>query len=402
MGCGRKRHRFGGRLLARAILVQQGRAPRLLAFGLLRRSSYVWRSAVTPWDASHATTPVEFGEERSPQIDERAAWVIQHREDGLAVIDRECNELVALCNGVQEDASRVIGPVSGQLRREFECLLARGADSGDNRHGSDTKDRQSPSARRHERPRPYPCPAGALLAARSLSTSRSTAAAGSKKPTRRSRRSSARSAAIATSDSPAVDEQPAGQVGNNILAYVPDGRAGAATLEVARRLAETSGGWLTVAVSFEQPSWETMCRAIGGVTAHPSQLDTLAQLRLQDHLDALPSHVKTHGVILRGSVVAALLGRAESASHDVIVVPASRRPGCSARGYEDEAQFPWWSRTDAVADGRGEVPPLLRTSRALAPRPGPSLNTSVMGPGALPLAKVSRRRSRLRGGVRRR
>ncbi|HEY1317397.1 MAG TPA: hypothetical protein VGF10_09290 [Gaiella sp.] len=122
-------------------------------------------------------------------------------------------------------------------------------------------------------------------------------------------------------------EPPAGRVGRNVLAYVPEGRAGAATLEAARRLAETSGGWLTVAVSLEQPTWESMCRAMGGVTAHPAQLEILAQLRLQDRLDALPSHERTHGLILRGSLVDALLGRAESASHDVIVVPASRRHG---------------------------------------------------------------------------
>jgi hypothetical protein len=152
-----------------------------------------------------------------------------------------------------------------------------------------------------------------------------TLLADGKSSRRRSHRLSATSAAIAAADSPAVADPPAGPVGRNVLAYVPEGRAGAATLEAARRLAERSGGWLTVAVSLEQPTWETMCRAIGGVTAHPAQLETLAQLRLQDHLDALPSHVKTHGVILRGPLVAALLGRAESASHDVIVVPASRR-----------------------------------------------------------------------------
>jgi hypothetical protein len=114
-------------------------------------------------------------------------------------------------------------------------------------------------------------------------------------------------------------------VGHSILAYVPEGPAGAATLDVARALAETTDGWLTVAVSIDQPSWQSTCRAIGGCIAHPSEVERLAQVRLEDHLDALRPHVKTHGVILRGSLVRGLLRRAASARHDVIVVPASPR-----------------------------------------------------------------------------
>jgi hypothetical protein len=142
---------------------------------------------------------------------------------------------------------------------------------------------------------------------------------------RRFRGSAAGTAAVPAAHLRVVAEPTVAPVGRNVLAYVPDGRAGAVTLEAARRLAETSGGWLTVAVPLEQPNWETMCRAMGGVAAHPAHLEALAQLRLQDCLDTLPSHVRTHGVILRGPLVPALLGRAESASHDVIVLPASRR-----------------------------------------------------------------------------
>lgn len=108
---------------------------RLPAFGLPRCSSKVWRPASRLLAASDASTPVEFSEERGPQFDELAARVIQHRENSLAVIGRECNEVPGECDSVQQDASSVIGTVAREHRREFECVPARNAGAGDNRHG---------------------------------------------------------------------------------------------------------------------------------------------------------------------------------------------------------------------------------------------------------------------------
>ena len=68
---------------------------RLRAFGLSRCSSHVWRPALRFLIASDASTPVEFGEERSPQFDEFVPWVFQHREDCLAVIGSECDSSVS-------------------------------------------------------------------------------------------------------------------------------------------------------------------------------------------------------------------------------------------------------------------------------------------------------------------
>jgi hypothetical protein len=85
--------------------------------------------------AGNASTPVEFSEERGPQFDELAARVIQHRENSLAVIGRECNELPGVCDSVQQDASSVVGTVAREHRREFECVPAGNTGAGDNRHG---------------------------------------------------------------------------------------------------------------------------------------------------------------------------------------------------------------------------------------------------------------------------
>ena len=118
---------------------------RLPAFGLPRCSSKVWRPALRLLAASDASTPVEFSEERGPQFDELAARVIQHRENSLAVIGRECNELPGECDSVQQDASSVIGTVAREHRREFECVPAGNAGAGDNRHGREIlRDRQGP------------------------------------------------------------------------------------------------------------------------------------------------------------------------------------------------------------------------------------------------------------------
>ncbi len=96
--------------------------------------------------ASDASTPVEFGEERSPQIDELVPWVIQHREHCVAVVGRKRDEVAGEGDGIEQDASCVIGAVPSERRRELECLLAGDADAGDYRHGREILgDRQRPS-----------------------------------------------------------------------------------------------------------------------------------------------------------------------------------------------------------------------------------------------------------------
>ena len=85
--------------------------------------------------ASDASTPVELVEERCPQIDELVLWVMQHGKKRFAVIGRKRNEVAGECDGIQQDASCVIGAFSGQRRREFECLLAGDTGAGNYRHG---------------------------------------------------------------------------------------------------------------------------------------------------------------------------------------------------------------------------------------------------------------------------
>ncbi len=93
--------------------------------------------------ASDASTPVEFGEERSPQFDEFVPWVFQHREDCLAVIGSECDEVASECDGVDQDASCAIRAVPGERRGEFECLLAGDTGASNYRHGREIlRDRQ--------------------------------------------------------------------------------------------------------------------------------------------------------------------------------------------------------------------------------------------------------------------
>ena len=104
-------------------------------FGLPRCLPYEWRPASRRMNASDASTPVEFGEERRPQLDELVLWVIQHRKKRLAVLGRECNEVAVECDGIQQGASCAIGAVPCQLRREFECLLAGDTGAGNYRHG---------------------------------------------------------------------------------------------------------------------------------------------------------------------------------------------------------------------------------------------------------------------------
>lgn len=108
---------------------------RLPVFGLPRCLPYEWRPASRRMNASDASTPVEFGEERRPQLDELVLWVIQHRKKRLAVLGRECNEVAVECDGIQQGASCAIGAVPCQLRREFECLLAGDTGAGNYRHG---------------------------------------------------------------------------------------------------------------------------------------------------------------------------------------------------------------------------------------------------------------------------
>ncbi len=84
---------------------------RLPVFGLPRCLPYEWRPASRRMNASDASTPVEFGEERRPQLDELVLWVIQHRKKRLAVLGRECNEVAVECDGIQQGASCAIGAV---------------------------------------------------------------------------------------------------------------------------------------------------------------------------------------------------------------------------------------------------------------------------------------------------
>jgi len=69
-------------------------------------------------NASDASTPVEFGEERRPQLDELVLWVIQHRKKRLAVLGRECNEVAVECDGIQQGASCAIGAVALERARK--------------------------------------------------------------------------------------------------------------------------------------------------------------------------------------------------------------------------------------------------------------------------------------------
>jgi universal stress protein family protein len=114
-------------------------------------------------------------------------------------------------------------------------------------------------------------------------------------------------------------------IGRNILVLVTEERAGATALKAAVALAESVGGWLTVAVPIEPATWQTAWAALGGHAVHPAVRERMAHTELQRQLGAIPQHVKTHGVLLRGPLGAALLARAHSAGHDVIVVPGCPR-----------------------------------------------------------------------------
>jgi hypothetical protein len=114
-------------------------------------------------------------------------------------------------------------------------------------------------------------------------------------------------------------------VGRSILALVMHGKAGATAREAACSLAESVDGWLTLAVPVEQPAWQAAFAALGGQAVHPAELDHMALVELQEQLDAVPPHVKTHGLLLRGPLGAALLARVTAGGHDVIVVPGCPR-----------------------------------------------------------------------------
>ena len=119
---------------------------RLQRFALPRRVSRVRRPAGTSGSASHAPAPVEFSEQRGSQVDQLFRRALQHGEDRLSVVDRECNELVAVRNRVQEDASCVVGPVTAEHRGELERLIARDTDAGDDRHGRNRRGSSRPLA----------------------------------------------------------------------------------------------------------------------------------------------------------------------------------------------------------------------------------------------------------------
>jgi hypothetical protein len=114
-------------------------------------------------------------------------------------------------------------------------------------------------------------------------------------------------------------------IGRSILALVTHGTAGASARKAACSLAESVDGWLTLAVPVEQPGWQSAFAALGGHALHPAVLDHLARTDLEEHLDAVPPHLKTHGLLLRGPIGAALLARATAVGHDVIVVPGCPR-----------------------------------------------------------------------------
>jgi hypothetical protein len=116
-----------------------------------------------------------------------------------------------------------------------------------------------------------------------------------------------------------------GAIGRSILALVTHGRAGATARQAACELAESADGWLTLAVPVEQPAWLVAFAALGGHAVHPAELDRMARVELQEQLDAVPPHVKTHGLLLRGPLGAALLARVSTGGHDLIVVPACPR-----------------------------------------------------------------------------
>ena len=120
---------------------------RLPVSGSPRSLPHVWRPARL-MNTSDASTPVELGEERSPQLDELVLWVIQHRKKRLAVLGRECNEVAVECDGIQQDTSSAIGAVPDQLRREFERLLTGDTRAGNYRHGRRIlRERAPPSGR---------------------------------------------------------------------------------------------------------------------------------------------------------------------------------------------------------------------------------------------------------------
>ena len=114
------------------------------------------------------------------------------------------------------------------------------------------------------------------------------------------------------------------QLGRNVLALVTRGRPGVAARDAASALAESVDGRLTLAVPIAQ-SWPVALAAFGGLALHPAELDELAHSELNEHLEAVPAHVNVHGLLLRGSLGAALLARATAARHDVIVIPGCRR-----------------------------------------------------------------------------
>jgi hypothetical protein len=111
----------------------------------------------------------------------------------------------------------------------------------------------------------------------------------------------------------------------SILALVTYGRAGAGAREAACALAGSVDGWLTLAVPVEQPTWQVAFAALGGQAVHPVVVDRIAREELQEQLDAVPPHVKTHGLLLRGPLGAALLARVTAGGHDLIVVPGCPR-----------------------------------------------------------------------------
>jgi hypothetical protein len=57
--------------------------------------------------------PVELVEQRTAKVHERWGWSVEHSEEALPVVRRECDEHAAVHDGVEEDPGRVVQAVSG-------------------------------------------------------------------------------------------------------------------------------------------------------------------------------------------------------------------------------------------------------------------------------------------------
>jgi hypothetical protein len=83
----------------------------------------------------HPSPPIEFVEEHRSEFDEFLGWrVIQNGEYGFPVIQAERDELVSPRGRVEKGPRAAVKACPRKQRRELECLLARNAHTGENRH----------------------------------------------------------------------------------------------------------------------------------------------------------------------------------------------------------------------------------------------------------------------------